>query len=592
MPDRRDVKGLDWSLLKRLTGMLRPYGWMAAGAFSLIICAALFETAIPLVTRHAIDVDIAGGDLEGLRGTILVFLLLVAGGFVTRYFQQVLTGFIGQRIVVDLRRSLYRRVTSMQMGWFDRTPVGQIMTRLTNDVENLNQLFTGGLILIFQDILSLVLIVGVLFWMDWRLALMLLAVVPVIMLATFQFKKLVRAAFRRVRALVADVNTFLQENITGMAVVRLFRREARNREIFEQINTRLMDEHLRTIFYFAVFFPLMEVLGSVATAGVLWVGGGRVLDGVLTFGTLVAFLNYAERFFRPIRDLAEKYNILQNAMAAAERVFEILDRHPTITGGEQLLPKLKGEIVFEHVHFSYEKGIPVLKDISFRVSAGSSTALVGYTGSGKSTIASLLLRFYEPQQGRILLDGVDLRDYRLDELRRRMAIVLQDVFLFQGTLWDNICLGEDYPEERVREAARRTGLLDWVDGKAEGFHTEVSERGQSLSGGQRQLVSFARALAHNPDLLLLDEATSSVDTRSEGLIQEAIAELLKGRTSVVIAHRLSTIQQADQILVLHHGELVESGTHRELMDHEGIYHRLWMLQSRNGAAASNGKPEA
>ncbi|MCA9784181.1 MAG: ABC transporter ATP-binding protein [Calditrichaeota bacterium] len=570
---------LDPRILARLVRMLLPYKGMAALALLMILGASLLETAVPLITRHAIDVDIHDADMESLSRTIALYLLVVAGAFLLRFFQQVVTGWIGQAIVVDMRRALYKRVSQMQMGWFDRNPVGQIMTRLTNDVENLNQLFTGGLILIFQDILSLILIVAALFMLDWKLALVLLAVLPPILFATFQFKKLVRQAFRRVRALVGEVNTFLQENITGLAVVRLFRREARNRELFGAINDRLMNENIRTIFYFSVFFPLMEVLGSVAVAAVIWKGGHEVLAGALTFGTLVAFLNYAERFFRPIRDLAEKYNILQSAMAAAERVFEIMDQEPSITGGSIAVRELRGEIEFRNVSFAYEPGVPVIRDLSFHIPAGSSAALVGYTGSGKSTVASLLLRFYEPQSGSILIDGVDLRELKLDELRRRMAIVLQDVFLFSGSVRENIGLGADYDDQRLREAARRVGLLDWIDRQPDGLDHEVNERGQSLSGGQRQLVSFARALAHDPAVLLLDEATSSVDTISEGLIQKAIEELLRDRTSLVIAHRLSTIQNVDHILVLHQGRLVEQGTHRRLMENQGIYHRLWTLQS-------------
>jgi ATP-binding cassette subfamily B multidrug efflux pump len=575
----KGTERLDPQILARLVRMLMPYKGLAALALLMILGASLLETAVPLITRHAIDVDIHNGDMTALRRTIAVYLLVVAGAFVLRFFQQVVTGWIGQAIVVDMRRALFARVSRMQMGWFDRNPVGQIMTRLTNDVENLNQLFTGGLILIFQDILSLLLIVAVLFMMDWKLALVLLAVLPLIMVATFQFKKLVREAFRRVRSLVGEVNTFLQENITGLAVVRLFRREQRNRELFARINDRLMHENIRTIFYFSVFFPLMEVLGSVAIAAVLWVGGHEVLTGVLTFGTLVAFLNYAERFFRPIRDLAEKYNILQSAMAAAERVFDIMDQHPEITGGPFVAGRLRGEIVFEHVDFAYEPGVPVIRDLSFTIPAGSSAALVGYTGSGKSTVAALLLRFYEPQGGRILIDGVDLREYELDSLRRQMAIVLQDVFLFSGSVRENIDLGSGFEDTRLREAARRVGLSDWIDRQPLGLDHEVNERGQSLSGGQRQLVSFARALAHDPAVLLLDEATSSVDTVSEGLIQQAIGELLRDRTSLVIAHRLSTIQAADNILVMHQGQLVEQGDHRSLIARQGIYHRLWTLQA-------------
>ena len=491
-----------------------------------------------------------------------------------------------QNIVLDLRARLYRHVTRLHSSWFDKHPVGQVMTRLTNDVENLNELFTDGLILIFQDLLVLLFIMGALLYMNWKLALVLFAIMPLIFLSTFQFKRLVRAAFRRVRALVAEVNTFLQENITGMAVVQLFRRQERNRDTFSEINNRLMREHVRTIFYFAVFFPLMEVLGSLATAMVLWAGSGSVLRGELSFGALVAFIHYAERFFRPIRDLSERYNILQGAMASAERVFETLDEKPAITSLDNaqtpVIQGKSGSIEFRNVWFAYEDENWVLRELSFFVQAGNSAALVGYTGAGKSSIASLLLRFYEFQRGEILVDGLDIRQWPLEELRKRMAIVLQDVFLFSGSIADNIRLGSQLSDDELEIAARRTGLLDHVRQRPDGFDEQVGERGQNLSVGQRQLISFSRALAENPAILILDEATSSVDTLSEQRIQHATAELMQGRTALVIAHRLSTIRRADQILVLHHGKLVEHGRHEDLLEAQGVYHRLWQLESRRG----------
>ncbi len=579
-------RGLDARLLMRLSRFLIPHKGMALLALLLILAASALDTAIPLVTRHAIDVDMANGDLDGLLQTVLLFLGLAIGAFVLRYLQQIVTGWIGQTIVLEIRSRLFRRVQELHLAWYDRNPVGQVMSRLTNDVETLNEVFTGGLILIFQDLLLLVMIAAALLWMDWRLALVLFCVIPLIFVATFTFKRLTRAAFRRVRALVGEVNTFLQETITGISVIQLFRQEARLKTRFDGINDRLLGENIRTIFYFAVFFPLMELLGSLATAAILWAGAERVLTGILSFGALVAFLQYAEKFFRPIRDLAEKYNILQSAMAAAERVFELLDQKPAITGGMvgavggKPAPVATGEIVFDGVWFAYNDENWVLRDLSFTVKPGSSTALVGYTGAGKTSITGLLQRFYEFQKGRITVDGVDIREWDLKALRERMAIVLQDVFLFSGSVADNIRMGRELTDEELSSAVSQTGLDRVLEGRSDGLDSAVGERGQLLSGGQRQLVSFSRALASKPSILILDEATSSVDSISEELIQQAIATLLEGRSSLVIAHRLSTIIRADQILVLHRGQVVERGRHQELLELKGVYHRLWQLEQQ------------
>jgi ATP-binding cassette, subfamily B, multidrug efflux pump len=600
-------RGLDRSLLSRLFVRMLPHWKLALLALFIILIAALAETALPLVTRHAIDVDLSHGDMQGLAHTVAFYFSLALLAFVARFFQQLITGWIGQSIVLKIKDDLYKRVLSMHMSWFDKNPAGQTLSRLTNDTETLNELFTGGLILIFQDILLLILISAALLYMDWRLALVLYCVLPPIIFITFQFKRLVRVAFRKIRALVGDVSTFLQENITGMSVVQLFQREKENRRRFKKINDALMDQHIKTIFYFAVFFPLMEVMGSVATASILWAGAGRLLEHSLTFGALVAFLHYAERFFRPIRDLAEKYNILQSAMAAAERVFELLDSEPEIRSSlgaksmanAQLSTSDKGRVTaahkqtapygsrvpvglrieFDHVWFAYNDDNWVLRDLSFTTSVGESLAIVGATGAGKSSIFALILRQYEFQRGQILVNGRDIREWPLDELRSQMAIVLQDVHLFSSSLRDNILMGRTHCESSLDDALRRTGLLAHLDRLPNGIDSKAGERGVRLSMGQRQLVSFARALVGNPAMLLLDEATSSVDSLAEDMIQKATREVLAARSSVVIAHRLSTIQQAHRILVLHKGELCESGKHDELLAEQGIYYRLWHLEA-------------
>jgi ATP-binding cassette subfamily B protein len=485
--------------------------------------------------------------------------------------------------MMDLRREIYAHLQRLHVGFFDQNPVGRLMTRVTTDVDAVNELFTSGVVTVFGDLFTLFGIMGVMMAMNWKLALVTFSVIPLFFVVTNWFRAGSRATFREVRRWVARINAFLQENITGMSVVQLFRRETRNREAFAAINRQHTDANLAQIFYYAVFYPAIELLAALATALIILYGGWRVMAGTLTLGALVAFIQYSERFWRPISDLSEKFNILQAAMASSERIFTLLDTEPKVVapGKPVHLPKVQGRVGFEGVTFGYQPGTPVLQDIDFTVEAGRSVALVGATGAGKTSIISLLTRFYDVEQGRVTLDGVDVRALDPAQLRSSLALVLQDVHLFSGTIASNIRLGSPISDERVRDAARAVHAHRFIDALPQGYETEVRERGATLSVGQKQLLSFARALAHDPRVLILDEATSSVDTETEGLIQDALKVLLQGRTAIVIAHRLSTIQHVDEILVLHKGRVRERGTHQELLAQRGLYWKLYQLQYKD-----------
>ena len=586
-------KAYDARLMRRLLGYLRPHLRAVGVALAAIAAGSVLQLAQPWLTKVAIDDHIVAGDMDGLDRIALAFLLVLVGSFVLEYVQTWTMQMMGQRIMFDLRMEIYRHLQRLDLRFYDRSPVGRLMTRVTSDVDTLNELFTSGVVTVFRDVFMLAGIMIVLLWMDWRLALVTFAVLPGIAWVTHWFRMNARESYRRVRLQIARINAFLQENITGMSTVQLFRREARNFEQFERINRAHRDANLGSIFYYATFYPAIEVLGAVATALIIWYGGGRAVQDTVELGALVAFLQYSQRFFKPISDLSEKFNILQSAMASSERIFGLLDTPVEIASppAPQHVPALVqgapdvasgGRIRFEHVWFAYRDDEYVLRDVSFEVAPGERVGVVGATGAGKTTLINLLMRFYDVDRGRIAIDGVDVREIPLPDLRQRFGLVLQDVYLFSGSVRENIRLGHDaIGDAEVQAAARSVHADRFIERLPGGLDSEVGERGATLSVGQRQLLSFARALAFAPEVLLLDEATSSVDTDTERLIQDALHVLMAGRTTIAIAHRLSTVQDMDQILVFHKGELREAGTHQQLLARRGLYHTLYQLQYRD-----------
>ncbi|MFH1861321.1 MAG: ABC transporter ATP-binding protein, partial [bacterium] len=570
-------KAYDARLMKRLLTFGKPYtSHLVLGVLLLLIVSGL-ELIGPILTKLAVDVYIPQKDLGGLLRILVYFVLVLTGMFCFRFLQLYLTGLVGQKIVFDVRAQLFDKLSQLSISFFDRNPVGRIMTRISSDVEVLNQMFTQGVVAVFGDVFILIGIIIAMLILNWKLALVTFAVMPVLFWAALLFKLKVRDAFREMRKQLAKVNSYLQENIVGMKVVQLFRRERRNLERFQSLNQELMDTHIKTVFYFAVFFPIVELLSAVAIALILWVGGGMVFKQTLTIGALIAFIQYAERFYRPVRDLAEKYNILQSAMASSERLFKLLDEKPEIN--DPLQPELlssqiagkdsKLEIEFRNVSFAYSGRNWVLRNVSFKAEPGKTIAIVGYTGAGKTTLINLLSRFYDVQEGSIRINGVDIRQIPQCELRRKLGVVQQDVFIFARSVMDNIRLGSEIEENVAIEAAKAVSSDRFIENLPNRYEQLLEERGATLSSGERQLLAFARALAHDPPILILDEATSAVDTETELLIQRAISRLLEGRTAIVIAHRLSTIQRADRILVLHEGQLREEGTHQELLRKKG-----------------------
>ncbi len=590
-------KAYDARLMRRLLGYVRPYRPLMGIALVAIVAQAGLQLVQPYLVKVAIDRHIATGELAGLDRVAAAFLAILVASFALEFVQTYALQMTGQRIMFDLRTQIYDRFQQLDIRFYDRNPVGRLMTRVTTDVDALNDLFTSGLVSVVGDLVTLAGIMAVLVTMNWRLALVTFAVVPLIVLVTQWFRRHVRESYRTVRLWVARINAFLQEHISGMATVQLFRREARAFARFQAINAGHRDANIESIFYYAVFYPAIEVLGALAAGLIVWVGGARVLTGALTLGSLVAFLQYAQRFFRPISDLSEKFNLLQAAMAASERIFTLLDTPATISAPAAPARRphpASGRIEFDGVWFAYTGDDYVLRDVSFTVEPGERVGIVGATGAGKSTLISLLLRFYDVSRGRILVDGVDIRDLDLAELRGLFGLVLQDVHLFSGTIADNIRLGRtDLTDEQVWSAARAVHADRFIAALPEGLATRVAERGATLSVGQKQLLSFARALAANPQILVLDEATSSVDTETERLIRDALRVLMAGRTTIAIAHRLSTIQDMDRIIVLHKGTIRETGTHQELLAARGIYFRLYQLQYRDqesglGAPSASG----
>lgn len=589
-------KAYDAHLMRRLMEYMRPYKWRVIFALTLTLAVTPLELAPPKLFQEAVDRYIvpAGHHVVGMsaarRGLViisLIYLLVLIFDFLAQYVQIRIMQRVGQQTMYDMRREIFSHLQKLSMSYYDRNPVGRLVTRVTTDVDALNDLFAAGVVTMINDFFLLAVMVGVLLYINWRLALAALAVLPLILAVTFVFRKYVREANREIRTAIARINAFLQEYISGMSVVQIFNRECKAQEEFESRNRDNMLAWRDAILAFALFYPAVEILSVFAIALIFWVGGIRIFSNVLTLGVLVAFMQYAQRFFRPIQDLSEKFNILQSAMAASERIFKLLDEPITLASDPQAvrLNKPRGEIEFRNVWFSYRHAAEpadedwVLRDVSFRVAPGQTIAIVGHTGAGKTTLISLLLRFYDVQRGQILLDGVDIRLIELQDLRRQFGIVLQDPFLFGGTIESNVKLGTPGIERKtVERALDEIGLGEFVESLPEGVATVVNERGSTLSVGQRQLINFARALAHNPHFLILDEATSSVDTKTELQIREALDRLLSGRTALVIAHRLSTIQHADRILVFHKGRLREQGAHQELLTQRGIYYRLYQLQ--------------
>lgn len=575
-------KAYDARLMRRLLTYLWPYKWSVVVSLLAIVASALLQLAQPYLTKVAIDRYIAAGDLDGLGRIALLFLATLIATFALEFLQTYVMQLTGQRIMFDLRMAIYRHLQRLDLRFYDRNPVGRLMTRVTTDVDVLNDLFTAGVVAVFGDVFMLAGIMIVLLTMDWRLALVTFSVLPLIVLVTQWFRRNVRESYRTVRTWIARINAFLQENITGMSTVQLFRREAENYRRFDDINRRHRDANVDSIFYYALFYPAIEVIGTLASALIIWQGGVWVLAGTMSLGSLVAFLQYSQRFFRPISDLSEKFNVLQAAMASSERIFELLDTPVTIASAP--VPHtppggLTGRVTFDHVWFAYTNDEFVLRDVSFEIAPGERVGIVGATGAGKSTIINLLLRFYDVSRGRILIDGVDVRDLKLEDVRALFSLVLQDVHLFSGTIAGNVRLGRaDITDEAVRRAARAVHAHDFIAALPGDYGAVVAERGATLSVGQKQLLSFARALAFDPRILILDEATSSVDTETEGLIRDALHVLMAGRTTIAVAHRLSTIQNMDRILVFHKGQLREIGTHQELVALRGIYYKLYELQ--------------
>ena len=628
-------KAYDSRLMGRLLRYLHAYRWQVTVALVAIVLKAGMDVLGPYLTKTAIDKYLAyrAGSVPGFLDRFLssdpikgigqiagAYFGILAMSFVLEFLQTYYMQWTGQKVMFDLRSEIFRHLQRMHVGFYDKNPVGRLVTRVTTDVDALNEMFTSGVVSIIEDIFVLAGIMGIMLWMNWRLALITFSVLPLIFVATMIFRKKVRDSYRRIRVAIAKINSYLQEHISGMVPLQLFNREKKAAQEFSKVNEMHMDAFKDAIMAHAVYYPVVEILSAIAIALVVWLGGNEIMRhpgtrvatlwGALvatnSIGTLVAFMQFAQRFFRPIQDLSEKYNILQSAMASAERVFKLLDSPAEIVSPVLTKkPEGPGRIEFDHVWFAY-RHVPrdeeeakqieaakggdgtgedwdwILKDASFAIEPGETAAFVGHTGAGKTTIISLLLRFYDVQKGAIRIDGVDIRDMDVPELRRRFGVVLQDPFLFTGTVRDNIRLGTDWiTDAQVERAADEVNLTDFIRSRPDGFHSKVRERGSTLSTGQKQLISFARALAHDPKILVLDEATSSVDTETEFKVREALTRMVEGRTSLVIAHRLSTIQTADKIIVMHKGRVREMGTHQQLLTQRGIYYKLYQLQYKD-----------
>ena len=618
-------KAYDSRLMRRLLTYLRPYRWQVAIALLSILFKAFADVLGPYLTKVAIDRYLAPTKesssgmwswlsprpLAGIGQIAAVYVGLLIFSFLLEFLQTYYMQWTGQKVMFDLRSQIFRHLQRMHVAFYDKNPVGRLVTRVTTDVDALNEMFTSGVVSIFEDIFVLAGIVGIMLCMNWKLALITFAVLPLIVVATKIFRDKVRDSYRRIRTAIARINAYLQEHVSGMVVLQLFNRERKAYERFAEINRSHMDAFKDAIMAYSVYYPVVEILSSVAIASVIWFGGKDVIakttvssvaiefrwptimsfhlvTTVASLGVLVAFMQYAQRFFRPIMDFSEKYNILQSAMAASERIFKLLDTKIDVTSPAiTKRPQGPGRIEFDHVWFAYNTGGAtepdwVLRDVNFVLEPGETVAVVGHTGAGKTTLISLLMRFYDVQRGAVRIDGVDIKEMNLDELRIRFGVVLQDPFLFSGTVEGNIRLGTARIQDAdVEQAAEDVNLADFIRTLPGGFKEEVRERGSTLSTGQKQLISFARALAHNPKILILDEATSSVDTETEFRVRDALNRMVEGRTALIIAHRLSTIQRADKIIVMHKGQVREMGSHQQLLAQRGIYYKLYQLQYKD-----------
>ena len=619
-------KAYDSRLMKRLLTYLRPYKWQVGIALISIFLKAGADVLGPYLTKVVVDRYLApthgshttlsrflsNKPLVGIAQIASLYVALMIFSFLLEYLQTYFMQWAGQMTMFDLRAQIFRHLQRMHIGFYDKNPVGRLVTRVTTDVDAVNEMFTSGVVSIFEDVFVLAGIIAIMLRMNWKLALITFAVLPLIGVATKMFRDSVRDSYRRIRVAIARINSYLQEHVSGMVVLQLFNREERAYEKFSEVNAVHMDAYKDAILAHAIYYPVVEVLSAIAIACVIWFGGNDVIRGTTTLGVLVAFIQYAQRFFRPIQDLSEKYNILQSAMASSERIFKLLDTPVEVTAPATIkAPEGPGRIEFDHVWFAY-RSIPtnhhvgtaapgrpveqsstssdpdwVLRDVSFTIEPGETVAFVGHTGAGKTTIISLLMRFYDVQKGAIKIDGIDVKEMDLADLRHRFGVVLQDPFLFSGTVASNIRLGtEGIEDEDVEKAAEDVNLADFIRTLPNGFNEEVRERGSTLSTGQKQLISFARALAHNPKILILDEATSSVDTETEFRVRDALSRMVEGRTSLVIAHRLSTIQRADKIIVMHKGQVREMGSHQQLLAQHGIYYKLYQLQYKDQELAA------
>ena len=580
-------KTYDLRVTGRLLRYLKPYWRLAAVALVLTFLTNILISLQPYFTKVAVDDFITPQKTEGIWLFAFAFFCLFLFRFIFSYIQEILLNVVGQRVMFDLRTQIYTKLQQQEVAYYDKNPVGRIITRITSDVDALNELFTSGVIDVLGDLVVIVAIIGMMFWLDWKLALVSLITVPLLFAATNWFRKRAREGFDKVRTRTAKLNAFLQEHISGAQTVQLFNAEKKAQARFHDINDDYREANIETIYYYSIFYPLVDFIGTIGIALVIWFGGYQILTGVsanetaLTIGIVIAFIQYSQQLFQPIRDLSDKFNVLQAAIVASHRIFLLLDLPVQVKTPEKpkKLGKAVGKIEFQNVWFAYKEEDYVLKNVSFSINTGESIALVGHTGSGKTTVTNLLMRFYDVQKGKILLDGVDVRDWDLESLRTNFAVVLQDVFLFSGSLADNIRLGnKEISDEKIIWAASEVHADEFIKKLPETYNSQVRERGAGLSVGQKQLISFARALAFEPSILVLDEATSSIDTETEQLIQQAVDRVMQARTSLIVAHRLSTIQKCDRIIVFHHGELRESGTHNELLGKRGLYWRLYQLQ--------------